>query len=373
MKRGAAFMERKKRSTEKMSNQLVTLRTGYQNRVIQGRRKEISHVPDLIFETFHPDDPEHMFLYSEFYAENVAHSSLNYEKVVEVLLSRPLHQHDYFEFLYVIRGQMYQWIENERHLYPQGSLCLLNRNIRHQEEFSTDFYTAFLALPATLIRHMLADRQEYFFPCETEKEEPLYEKFFRENTREDSSSLMEYIDFIPNPDKPEVQQTMHGLFQELVRQYIAPQVGSTYQIKSLLVQIFHQLSLPDQYSNTALKLAPDPELQLFDSITAMLRHHSGRISRSELAQALNYSGHYLNRVVKRHTEQSLQQYGMQFAMQAAAGMLNYTNRKVEEICEHLHFTNQTQFYKQFQAYYGMTPRQYRQACRQGNKPPAQKG
>ena len=155
---------------------------------------------------------------------------------------------------------------------------------------------------------------------------------------------------------------MHSLFQDLVAQYIAPRVGSTYQIMGLLMQIFHQLSLPDQYSNTALKLAPDPELQLFDSISAMLRLHSGRISRSELAQALNYSGHYLNRVVKRHTGLSLQQYGMQFAMQAAAGMLCYTDRKVEEICEYLHFSTRPSFYRQFQDRYGLTPRQYRQAC-----------
>ena len=99
----------------------------------------------------------------------------------------------------------------------------------------------------------------------------------------------------------------------------------------------------------------------------MLRLHSGRISRSELAQALNYSGHYLNRVVKRHTGLSLQQYGMQFAMQAAAGMLCYTDRKVEEICEYLRFSNQTQFYRQFQDRHGLTPRQYRQACRQGSR------
>lgn len=346
---------------------VVTLRTGYRNRVIQGRRQELSHVPDLIFETFHPDDPEHMFFYSQYYAEDVSHASMNYDQAAEVLFSRPLHQHDYFEFLYVIRGQMYQWIENQRHLYPQGSLCLLNRNIRHQEEFSTDFYTAFLALPVSLVRRMLADRETYFFPCESGAADSLCLRFFQENSRSDSTALMEYIDFIPDPDKPAVQQTMHSLFQDLVAQYIAPRVGSTYQIMGLLMQIFHQLSLPDQYSNTALKLAPDPELQLFDSISAMLRLHSGRISRSELAQALNYSGHYLNRVVKRHTGLSLQQYGMQFAMQAAAGMLCYTDRKVEEICEYLRFSNQTQFYRQFQDRHGLTPRQYRQACRQGSR------
>lgn len=69
-------------------------------------RQELSHVPDLIFETFHPDDPEHMFFYSQYYAEDVSHASMNYDQAVEVLFSRPLHQHDYFEFLYVIRGQM---------------------------------------------------------------------------------------------------------------------------------------------------------------------------------------------------------------------------------------------------------------------------
>ncbi|MCD8067593.1 MAG: hypothetical protein LUE87_01620, partial [Lachnospiraceae bacterium] len=38
-----------------------------------------------------------------------------------------MHQHNCFEFTYVLQGNVYRIIEGKRYLYPAGSCCLINR------------------------------------------------------------------------------------------------------------------------------------------------------------------------------------------------------------------------------------------------------
>ena len=45
--------------------------------------------------------------------------------------SRPPHQHNYFEMMFVLKGEITQEIEDQEYLYPAGSCCIINRNIRH--------------------------------------------------------------------------------------------------------------------------------------------------------------------------------------------------------------------------------------------------
>ena len=91
----------------------------------------------------------------------------------------------------------------------------------------------------------------------------------------------------------------------------------------------------------------------------LLEDTDGRISRSELEQILNYSGNYLNTIVKKYTHKCLFDYGQTFCMKKAATLLKETTSSISEIMEELHFTNTTHFYKCFKEHYHMTPNQFR--------------
>lgn len=341
------------------SKPTVLQKTSRGARTVQSRPDHLCHIPDLIFETVHPNDPEHFFIFQQFTAEQYCSSTLTYEEAIKEVLSNPIHQHDHYELLYVIRGEMYQIIENKRHLYPQGSLCLMNRNICHQEEFSTDFQTVFLSIPARLMDELTKNEQELFFDCEKDLISRFCQMFFWEQFAiSGPSSLHAYIDFLPVTDQPLAQERMNSLFRDLVEEYTSPTIGSTYRIKYLLICILQHLLETNHYTSIPLRFV-DPELELLDDITALLRLHNGRLTRQELADMMHYSGHYLNRIVKKHTNMSLQQYSMTFTMQAVGAMLIMTKMTIEEICQLLHFSNQTHFYKAFQEYYKMTPKQYR--------------
>lgn len=335
----------------------VTFKTGYQNISIQGRSEEVEHVPDIILETTDLDSKETCFICSFFGTETVFEAPMSYEEASQNVFHRGLHQHDYFELIYVVRGSMYQIIGNERHLYPTGSLCLLNKNVRHREEYTTDYSTVFLALPATLVQELLEQTNTYFFKCERDSQTSLHRRFFTDNMK--GKAIQEYIDFIPDPENITEKKKMHSLFDSLIWQFLEPDVGSTYIIKSIIARIFWDLAQDEFFTTVPVSIAPDAETELFGGITAFLKSRNGRVSRMELEEELNYSSHYLNRIVKRHTGLSLLQYGKIFAMEEAAGLLKHTDLPIADICEHLHFSNQTQFYRQFQQAYGITPKEYR--------------
>ena len=90
-------------------------------------------------------------------------TSYSYSDPLNPVHRNGLHQHAYFELIYVIDGSMYQNIENKRHLYSKGSLCLLNRNIHHAEEFTTDFRAAFLSLPVALVDELFNHTDQFYF------------------------------------------------------------------------------------------------------------------------------------------------------------------------------------------------------------------
>ena len=44
-----------------------------------------------------------------------------------------LHSHEYYEFMFLIDGEIYQNIEHFRHYYPAGGCCLVDPHVLHAE------------------------------------------------------------------------------------------------------------------------------------------------------------------------------------------------------------------------------------------------
>ena len=55
------------------------------------------------------------------------------------------HLHDFFELVIVLRGTITQKIEGRDYLYPAGSCCLINRNLRHMERYTSQCSVLFIA------------------------------------------------------------------------------------------------------------------------------------------------------------------------------------------------------------------------------------
>ncbi len=312
----------------------------------------------LIFSTQNSEKKTGFFSNCFVSPSDVFYSVLTNEEFTPFYNALKLHRHDFFEFMFVLDGEIFVNVENQRHLYTKGSCCILNRNIMHSEEYNSDYSIVFLQISPKLMKSIYDDMMLNFFDCETSPVvSDLYD--FLKSNLSDGKSEKDYVDFIPENNVDYLENTVHKYFDEITRETISPRFGSSVKIKSILVELFYFLLSSDNFSTTPLQIGTDTESALFNSIFLAMKESDGRITRSQLAFKLNYSGSYLNEICKKQSGLTLFDYGMTFTMKKAAELLKNTTLNIYDIESILGFSNHTHFYKLFKKAYGVTPAQYR--------------
>ncbi len=87
-----------------------------------------------------------------------------------------------------------------------------------------------------------------------------------------------------------------------------------------------------------------------------------RINADILASKLNISVRQLSRIVNKRYGVSLHEVITRKRLEAAAQMLEKTDRNAEMICYEVGFSNKNSFFREFQKLYRLTPMQYRKAA-----------
>lgn len=276
----------------------------------------------------------------------------------------PLHRHDYFEFLIVLKGEIIQRIEDKEYLYTAGSCCLINRNIIHTERYIGKCTVLFLALSNDFVKELIDAEKISLFSEEDAPHKNAVFRFMEENIRTDEQK--DYLDFFPTFQNTQSAQTLHDFGDKLIRTLLFPSLGSTYLLKGCICQIFAYLGSPEQYHMVPVNLHSSADFLLFLRIRSLLNDTDGRMTRTELERVLHYSGNYLNTIVKRYTGICLFDYGMTFTLEKAKVLLETTTLSVSAIAEQLKFSNRTHFYKHFKEKYGVTPQEYRRGLSHAN-------
>lgn len=266
-----------------------------------------------------------------------------------------LHQHDYYELMIFLKGEGYQNIEHERHYYPVGGCCFMNRNIRHKEELEGFEELAFIQMSKAYLEELLL-HPRYFHQ---EQQYSLHKLQSMMNDEKTAEKDRRFIDLIPREESFAVHEKIAGLFENLWEEYLSPSAGSSLLTDALLTRLLGILFDDSKYVNKSVHFVTDREWELFQEITAYLQKNHGHISRSEMEDRLHYTGDYLYKIVKKHTGLSLYDYGMKICMAEAALMLEESAMPVADIIHKLAFTNHTQFYRMFQKIYGISPAKYR--------------
>ena len=284
------------------------------------------------------------------YQETLAKKNYSYVK------NAP-HFHDYFEFVIVLEGNIIQRIEGKDYLYPAGSCCLINRNLRHAEHYQSQCRVLYIGLSPDFVTELFSCAQNAFFSAEKR----IYESALYHFITADLINLGEraYLDFIPAYQNHLTASRLHAMTEAMVHTLLFPDFGATYQIRGLLCSFLSYLSAPSQYHCTSIRLDKNSDFLLFARITRLFEASDGRMTRTELEQALHYSGDYLNRIVNKFTDMCLYDYGMTFCLKKAAQYLTESSEPISAIATRLKFTNRTHFYALFKEKYGVTPKDYR--------------
>ena len=316
------------------------------------------------FTTLHPEDIENFYISTLISPNHSIYFSESKEKMLPYLVNT-MHHHDYYELLFVLEGELYQNIENRRHLYPIGSCCLLNKKVQHTEEYSTDFRAVFLHFSDSFIHDLYRNLTFNYFKIEKEHSSTLLYKFLFSNLYKHGNDTKNYMDFIPVKDNPWIIRHVHNIFERITKETLTPTIGSSSVIMEQFCKFFCYLNSEENYTTTPVQIGTDAENKIYDMITDAMIQSNGRISRRELASSLHYSGVYLNNIVKKYTGLSIYDYGMTFCMRKTAELLTSSNLPISDIAISMGFTNRTHFYKIFERTFRTSPSEYRKKNIQG--------
>ncbi|QQZ61194.1 helix-turn-helix domain-containing protein [Paenibacillus sonchi] len=275
---------------------------------------------------------------------------------------RTIHNHDYFEFMYVISGEVLNYIEDTCCSYGSGDVCLLGLNTRHVEEFSTDFNAVYFCISHDYIREVILNDLLY-----TESNKPVnhtnmvYE-FISDSLNKRDQHRKEYLNFFMNDTRSNSGFTdrMQRLINELIMEILSQKPGWSYMVKGLFSRMFFLLEDMTLYNTKRVGLSSNPEDLLFMRISYLLEERKGHISRGELGSLLNYNPDYLNRIVKKNTGASILEYGQTFSLKEAEALLIHSTDSISDIVHKLGFSNRSHFYRIFKAKHGYTPKEYRE-------------
>ena len=269
----------------------------------------------------------------------------------------PLHFHDYYEIMIVLSGTVTQRIEDIDYKYPAGTCCLINRGIRHAENFDTESSILFVGLSTSMIGELFTVAEHSSFHSEKDfMKSNLYSFIISDLDNPDRKA---YLDMIPAFAKATGFEPLKNLSTEMLNTMMFPHFGSSYKMRSLLSELLYFISSTDNYHCTEVEMGMGNDQLLFSRVEHLMTERNGRVTRSELEKVLNYSGDYLNRIVNKFTGMCLYDYGMTFCLRKAAMDLVNTKESISSIAQNLQFSNRTHFYSLFEKQYHMTPKEYR--------------
>ncbi|MCI5869742.1 MAG: AraC family transcriptional regulator [Dorea sp.] len=315
------------------------------------------HTPFMIMlETCH--EAENLYSVYQFTQSNYQSSVFSKDNF-KFVKDRPLHQHSCIEIMYVLSGSVTNHVENQVFTYEAGQCCIMNKNIRHCEDFSGEFQVVFFMLQDDFTSDLLKDHLDVMEHHEEPDEENLIFQLIADGKKEMLKFDKVYLDCFPMISADKILEILSPLFNSILKETIDWKAGSSFYIKGAFARVLQIMSDPTLFSINRIHSNSRSQEYLFSKISHIMRSSHGRCTREDLSTQLHYNGEYLNRIIKKYTGMTLLEYGQSIYLEEARKLLADTEKSISSIIEELGFSNRSHFYRLFEKYYGETPMNYR--------------
>lgn len=273
-------------------------------------------------------------------------------------VNRPHHQHSFIEIMYVLSGTVTHHIEEQSFTYFAGQCCIMNKNIHHHEDFTGDFQVVFLSFQDEFLSDIIKEYDSMEHSTDSSSNNPIYQ-LLDKNQRDTFRYDKVYLDCFPLIRMEHILQEIKPFFNLMVTETISIEPGSCFLVKGAFARFFHKLNSPVLYSVKSVESLVKGQQYLFQKITHIMEAAQGRAKREDLVAQLHYHGEYLNRIVKKYTGKTINEYGQHIYLEEARRLLIETDMSISSIISSIGFSNHTHFYKLFERVYKQTPQCYR--------------
>lgn len=344
----------------------VTLNEDYRNMLtIYGKESHFNQYYHLespfsfVLETYYKDEASEYITLASFTPSDIKQTIVTNPASIVSSQNRVLHQHDFYEFMYVLDGTVTNSIENTVRIYPKGSGCIVNRNLRHAERFEGNFRVFFLNLSKEYITKIMNEIHNLYFAEEYGLLDSPVMKFLTESESDDFSSSKQFLDIFPVQGNDFPHRRMYENGENISKIMLAPTFGSSHLIDGYIYNILGFLCDKSAFHTTQIKLDYDSDFLIFSRAVHLIEDTDGLVSRSELEAELHYSADYINRIIKKYSSMNLSGYCMSYRLSKAVELLKENKLSISNIAFQLGFKNRTHFYKQFKEHYGTMPSAFR--------------
>lgn len=272
---------------------------------------------------------------------------------------RSLHKHDFYEMMFVLSGEVKQHIEDITLHFRKGDCCLYNRNVRHLENFETNFEIVLMMFTEPFMEQLIKNDTCYSSKGLPYAQRSIVYDLVRQNMKNQFYTTKEYIDFTRIDEKERDITEYYRIFNQMLQEMTDKKPGSSFFIQGCFSRLFSFLENKELYLVQNHKILSSQEEELFLQISSLLEKHHGRIPRRDIESRLNYSSDYINRIIKKYTDLTLVEYGRIFCLKEAEKLLMSSQLKIGEICAQLGFTNRSYFNRIFYEQYQSLPSDYR--------------
>ena len=244
-----------------------------------------------------------------------------------------LHNHDYYEFSIVTKGEMIHHINGETRKVNENTLLLLRPNDSHYISVEED--------------------KKYFelFTLNVSK------KFFISYFELFDKELLERLNNAKYIEMP-ISSTTNRYFSNFISKTSTIYQNNNYP-EEILSPIFIDLSsiIFHYYQDT---IKSKNYSNLVNTMMELLHNKNNyQLSLSEISKKANYSYAHINRLFKSETGTTLAEYFAQIRLEYAKRLIETTSYSILDISLEVGFQSLSHFTKLFSKYYGLTPAKYR--------------
>lgn len=259
------------------------------------------------------------------------------------------HNHDYYELIYVYRGECTNtFCSGVQTVLKEGNILLLNPDILHHIYTTTEWDCVFnILISRTLFEEtMLSYLSENHFLTN-----------FITNFVYHLKVGHDYLLF-STPRFGPVDEIITNLLYE----YLMPQ---GYEFSNLIPHYFViLLTLLSREYATGQQMDTEGIISDFPLLNMIhyIYQNSSSVSLSVLSELFSYSPAYISRMIKRHCGYSFSHVVQDAKLQQAHKQIQFSKKPIARIAEEAGFLDASYFSGLFQKKYGMTPQNYRRFC-----------
>lgn len=257
-----------------------------------------------------------------------------------------LHKLEFIKIIYVFRGSCRFFIDRHWIKMTEGNACIVAPGVEQ---------TVFSCADEDIVLNLLIRRstfaESFWELLETNDGGSIADFFWKMLYHKPGG---EVLLFSSSPDVL-LEESVMELYEEAVLQ----PVKSRLVIKSMMMSIFAYIMRWDEKDVVRLKKKGDRGQYPLARYLLYMKTHLDSVSLASLAREFYVSEGYLSRYFRRETGASFSHLLMEMKMKSAAELLLKTECNIEKIIALVGYTDQSNFYRNFKAIYGLTPLVYR--------------